>query len=102
MAARRANPNPDAERKRVSERRARKNGATLGPVDFQAIRLRDRDMCWICGKRVAANKMQFDHVIPLARGGEHAMWNIRVTHGRCNGSKGSKDLTHQLLLPVTA
>lgn len=31
-----------------------------------------------------------DHVIPLSRGGAHAMGNVQSAHLRCNSSKGDK------------
>ena len=33
-----------------------------------------------------------DHVIPLSRGGVHAMHNVQSAHLGCNSSKGDKDM----------
>jgi 5-methylcytosine-specific restriction endonuclease McrA len=33
--------------------------------------------------------MHIDHVIPLARGGEHSYANAQAAHGPCNMRKGA-------------
>lgn len=46
---------------------------------------RDEGRCVRCG---AEDDLQFDHVIPVARGGGNAPENIQVLCGRCNRAKG--------------
>lgn len=36
------------------------------------------------------HRMEFDHVVPLSRGGPHAADNLTVACRRCNRSKGAK------------
>lgn len=69
--------------------RARLKTAMVGVVDFEVIKARDRMRCHICKRKVRESEIHFDHVIPLARGGEHSQQNIAVTHGRCNVRKGA-------------
>lgn len=47
--------------------------------------------CWICRTDVVLGEnLQYDHVKPLAAGGEHLPANIRPACGPCNLSKGSR------------
>lgn len=75
-------------------RRARLAGApVIERIDRAAIIERDNSTCYLCGDAVATDDIHLDHVIPLAAGGEHSAANIRVTHARCNLSKGARLLT---------
>jgi hypothetical protein len=60
---------------------------TKGPVDYDAILARDGMVCGICGGRVEPQELQFDHLVPVTKGGAHAEWNLQVAHERCNKSK---------------
>lgn len=72
--------------------------------DITLIRLykRDHGRCWICGGKTNWNDWSIsdngnkypgatypvrDHVIPLARGGEHSWENVRLAHWECNANK---------------
>ena len=66
--------------------RARKNGATIGPVDEAAIYERDK-VCIYCG---SAEDLTLDHLIPLTREGPHCQDNLAVACRSCNSSKGTK------------
>jgi 5-methylcytosine-specific restriction endonuclease McrA len=46
--------------------------------------------CGICGDLVAFDAMHADHIVPLARGGEHSYANTQAAHPRCNMSKGAR------------
>ena len=70
--------------------RARLRGARVERVDFQVIWERDGGMCGICGLVVDLSDRHFDHIVPLARGGAHATWNIQVAHALCNRRKGAR------------
>lgn len=74
-------------------RRSRKRGAIVGIVDYARIRVRDKMRCHLCRLKVKPKQLEFDHVIPLAAGGEHSEANIAVSHARCNRSKNAKRLT---------
>lgn len=90
---------PDVWRRNNALRRARKRGAeVLGRVDFEDVLARDGHQCWICGKRVKPEDLSFDHAVPLSKGGEHSVRNLRVAHQFCNYSKHDKLVPHQMLL----
>jgi 5-methylcytosine-specific restriction endonuclease McrA len=42
--------------------------------------------CHLCG---AGEDLTVDHIIPVARGGNHERTNLRVLCRRCNSSKGA-------------
>lgn len=89
--------NPEAawqwQRRASQKRMARRYGAVTEPVDFERIKKRDRMICHICRKRVKLNELQFDHVIPLAKGGEHTERNLAVSHALCNQKKNAAIIT---------
>lgn len=75
-------------------RRARQLGSEKEPVDYWRITQRDRMVCHICKTPVRSkSELEFDHVIPLAKGGPHVETNIAVSHRRCNRQKAAKVLT---------
>jgi hypothetical protein len=43
--------------------------------------------CHICGHRIEGEAFDIDHLIPLARGGTDALWNLAPAHPTCNRSK---------------
>lgn len=70
--------------------------AYVEPVSMSVLRKRDKDTCGICGQPVDFEKKSpdphaatIDHVVALARGGEHSYRNTQLAHFRCNTSKGS-------------
>lgn len=71
-------------------RRAEALAVPVGRVDFERIKVRDRMRCHLCKRRVTEKDLNFDHVIPLAKGGAHTEDNIAVSHRRCNQAKGAK------------
>lgn len=44
------------------------------------------------------NKPSVDHIIPLSKGGEHALHNVQLAHARCNYSKNNRGAGDQLAL----
>jgi 5-methylcytosine-specific restriction endonuclease McrA len=91
IAWRKANPKRAAETHRMTQqtRRARKLGQFVEKVDPRVVYVRDKGLCGICGTTVYG-KFHIDHVIPLARGGEHGYANTQIAHPECNLSKGAK------------
>lgn len=73
-----------------ARRRAREMGAHTEKVSYQEILDRDNGMCHICREWVDEDEREFDHVIPLARGGPHTEDNIRLSHRSCNRAKGAR------------
>jgi 5-methylcytosine-specific restriction endonuclease McrA len=85
--------NPEKNRQYVSRRRALVRAATVGEVDYGAILERDGMVCHICRDDIPTlDDLHFDHVIPIARGGEHSMGNIRPAHAECNLRKHAKTI----------
>lgn len=69
-------------------RRAIKRQATVEKVSYERILERDQGWCYICEKPIRdGQKINFDHVIPLERGGAHNEQNIKLTHATCNNRK---------------
>lgn len=67
----------------------------LGPdaeiVDREAILAAFGMVCHLCGGEIESRKdLEFDHVIPIVRGGGETWDNIRPSHMFCNRSKGAK------------
>lgn len=58
---------------------------------------RDNWTCWICetpidrtAKARTRLSASLDHVIPLSRGGDHTLDNIRCAHFGCNAARGNR------------
>lgn len=57
----------------------------------EAVLIRDRGICGICSLVVGRDdKLHFDHIFPVSRGGKTTLDNLQVAHARCNLSKGAK------------
>lgn len=81
--------NPDKLRRYSSERRSRKNLASIYKItDKEVARIMSAD-CMYCGSRGGT----IDHVIPLIRGGLHGVGNLVSACERCNKSKADKFIT---------
>lgn len=91
-AYREANPEMAAaeNRRTASARRARQRSAFVEHVDPRRVFERDHGICGICNELVDPIDFHVDHVIPLARGGEHSYANTQTAHPACNMSKGYK------------
>ena len=79
-------------------RRARKRGAFVENVSPQAVYARDKWKCGICGKKVKPEEASLDHIIPLAKGGEHSYRNVQLAHLKCNISKKDRAIGQQARL----
>lgn len=60
---------------------------TTEPVSYAEILMRDGRVCHLCGGAIPDGQLDFDHVIPLARGGAHTSKNIKPSHASCNRRK---------------
>jgi 5-methylcytosine-specific restriction endonuclease McrA len=92
------------EKRRAMERRRRatrlKNG--FDKYTEQDVLAIHGTICYICELDIDMNAarqpgqpgwekgLQFDHVIPISRGGLDALHNVRPSHGKCNLSKNKK------------
>lgn len=95
IAYRKAHPEQFAEYAEL--RRARQmNAPVVEIIDRKAIVERDKAICQICLVAVDLTlphrhpmSLTLDHVIPLARGGNHSADNLQVAHWRCNSRKSA-------------
>ena len=75
---------------RWARREALKRGTTVAPIDYLAILRAANGMCGICRKPLDLFGTEFDHIVPLARGGMHIVANLQATHASCNRAKGAR------------
>jgi 5-methylcytosine-specific restriction endonuclease McrA len=73
-----------------ARRRARKRAAFVEDVHSLVVLERDDGVCGICGGDVDPMNFDVDHVVPLARGGEHSYANVQAAHPPCNTRKGAR------------
>lgn len=93
-------------------RKARQVGVRFERFDDRDVFARDNWCCQICGLATnrAAHHLDpdaptLDHVIALARGGDHTLANVQTAHRRCNERKGAGDNLAAILrarLPIVA
>lgn len=91
-------PWDEARQENRERRRARMKGVYVGPK-APRFKIADRDdwLCGLCGDaipRVVRHGhplyLTIDHIIPLARGGEHSPSNVQAAHATCNYAKGDR------------
>jgi len=88
-----AKAHPDKSRENVRRRRAIKckaPGRGVTASQEKDIIAQHSGICVYCGKK--ANKIELDHIVPLARGGAHDIDNIALSCDTCNRKKGAKSL----------
>jgi 5-methylcytosine-specific restriction endonuclease McrA len=59
-------------------------------VDRREVFARAAGLCGLCGEGVDVATFHIDHIIPLARGGEHSYANTQPAHPLCNLRKGAR------------
>ena len=82
---------------RKPQERARLRSATVERVDPFKVFDRDGWRCQICHKptpqrlrgTIKHNAPELDHIVPLARGGEHSYRNTQCACRKCNGRKSN-------------
>lgn len=85
------------ERERMNRKHARVHGAHTEVVDYAWVIEDAAGVCYLCGHEIEMTgpsflaSIEFDHVVPLSRGGSHIRENIGVTHRTCNRRKGNRD-----------
>src|SRR5258708_2020661 len=88
--------NPLKELARHRSRHARvRNAKVEENVSYERILERDGYWCYICGQAIIPGatghgKLNFDHFIPLHKGGAHSEDNLRPSHRVCNYRKGRR------------
>jgi len=73
------------------KRRARQNNAPV-VESFTRQDILDKwgTDCHICKKPVDVLDWHMEHVLPLVKGGEHSLTNVKPSHPKCNLVKGTK------------
>lgn len=80
---------PEKSSELCARRRARILATQVEPVDYRRVLELHGRVCHLCGDAIG-DDLHFDHVIPLARGGEHSYENVRPAHAGCNHRKHAK------------
>jgi 5-methylcytosine-specific restriction endonuclease McrA len=87
-------------RKHIAHSRRVKRQKKQGDNTLNAERIKDllnsRQNCLYCGKPLEDSQKAIDHMIPLAKGGEHSITNLAVSCNPCNNRKHSKDFFYWL------
>ena len=93
------------ELRRKTERKRRSDKFNNGsePYSEQQVLNEYEAICHICTNsidlslsRKSPMGLQIDHLVPLAKGGQDKLNNVRPSHARCNQQKGVKVLTSTL------
>ena len=87
--------NPEGQRNTAKRRKARLRGAEIKKVTAKDIQKLLSFPCFYCGKK---DNLQIDHVIPVSRGGRHAIGNLVAACASCNASKNKWFITEWKML----
>lgn len=81
---------PEVFRAKAARRRARAHDAFVEDVQPDEVLRRSDGACGICGQLIDPADFHVDHIVPLAKGGEHSYVNCQVAHPSCNARKGAR------------
>ncbi|MGW6872901.1 HNH endonuclease [Streptomyces xanthophaeus] len=89
-----------------AQRRAQQLSAAHEVINRALVFERDDWRCHLCGSEVLKKAADgyhpsnptVDHVVPLSRGGDHVMANLRTAHALCNSTKGNRTYPHMILI----
>ncbi len=70
-------------------KQSRRRGRYISFKTKMRVVRRDNYTCQNCGKHLLDNEVEFDHVIPLSKGGSSEEHNIRLTCFDCNRDKNN-------------
>jgi hypothetical protein len=68
----------------------RRMGRNVPAHILMRVARRDNYKCQVCATTLHDNEIEFDHIIPVAKGGSSEEHNIRVTCFDCNRQKSAK------------
>lgn len=88
-ALRYARKNPEVKLQISHKRRAALRGSAIYRVTAKDVKTIMRNPCVYCGQLAK----HLDHVIPIARGGQHRIGNLVASCARCNQSKNKLFIT---------
>lgn len=80
---------PEKNREWGHRRRVRMAAGYIEPVDIGRV-ARSRRTCFYCGGGITTSSATVDHIIPVARGGEHSARNLVACCSPCNSRKSDK------------
>lgn len=83
--------------KYTHERRAAQAAVTVENFPPSVVYIRDDWTCGLCGDPIDRNvrwpdptSPSIDHIVPIAKGGEHSLKNVQAAHLGCNCRKGAR------------
>lgn len=90
--------------KEVRRRKKIKDAMVNNDITVMGLFKRDAGVCYLCGGRCNTEDYvmrgeafiagdwypSIDHVVPLAKGGEHSWDNVKLAHRRCNSLKSDR------------
>ena len=94
--------NPNIGREYIARRKARLRGAKVEKYTTEQVLTTYGTDCYLCnkpidlkaprrvGKKGWQHALHIDHVIPLSKGGDDILSNVRPAHGLCNMRKHAK------------
>lgn len=88
--------NPEKRLEYVHRRRARRLGGSVNntaPAFYMFVRSKKKIPCYYCGKIISGKSAHVDHVIALAKSGNHSSENLCASCPPCNQSKHDKSLS---------
>ena len=68
----------------------RRRGRSIPKATILRVVRRDNGICQVCGRALKDEEIEFDHIIPLSRGGSSEESNLRVTCKQCNRKKSDR------------
>lgn len=77
-------------RRQTQKRYAMAKAAFVEDVNPMELFAEQGGVCYLCKSSFSFNKMELDHVYPIAKGGKHEKSNCKMACARCNRSKGAK------------
>lgn len=87
-----ANPDVGA-RTQAKRRRAKLDTLSYAPAIkrwMSDIKSKPFVRCHWCGTKIKGRQVHFDHIVPLAKGGEHSIGNLCASCPECNHTKSAR------------
>jgi 5-methylcytosine-specific restriction endonuclease McrA len=79
--------------KKLANCRARRaKGPMIGADEWAGLLAKFGSKCLRCG---ATERLEMDHVVPVAKGGTHSLDNLQVLCRTCNASKGARVIDYR-------
>jgi len=91
----------DTQRRINATRRTRKNqsGGSYTAREWYILCEYYDFHCLKCGGQFTFDKLTLDHIKPVSKGGSSNIWNLQPLCGKCNASKGNKEIDYRKTLP---